>query len=164
MDSFEKMSEDDVERKIKKMQTKSCASDVLPTDLLKKSLKGSINIITKIMNMSLRNGVFASKWKTSLIRPLLKKLGLVLTLSNYRPVSNLPVLSKVLEQCVIKQFSNHCRKFYLMPDYQSAYHENYSCETALVKIVDDMLWSMEEGKVTALMALDFLTALIWSTT
>ena len=87
MDSFEKMSEDDEERIIKKIQTKSCESDVLPTDLLKKSLKGSINIIRRILNlkyiyMSLRNEVFASKWKTSIIRPLLKKLGLDITLSN----------------------------------------------------------------------------------
>ena len=55
MDSFEKMTEDYVERIIKKMQTKSCVSDVLQTDLLKKLLNGSISIITWIMNMSLRN-------------------------------------------------------------------------------------------------------------
>ena len=142
MDHFEKISKDDVERIIKRMQTKSCKSDALPTDLLKKSLEGSINIITRIMNMPLRNGVFASKWKTSVIRPLLEKHGINLTLSNCRPDSNLPFLSKVLEQCLVKQFSNHCRKFDLMPDYQSAYHEKYICETALVKLVDDVLWSM----------------------
>ena len=58
----------------------------------------------------------------------------------------------------LKQLSNHCRKFDLMPDYQSAYHESYSCKTALVKIVDDILWSMEEGSVSALMALDLSAA------
>ena len=45
-----------------------------------------------------------------------------------------------------------------MPDYQSAYRENYSCETALIKIVDDIIWSIENSKVTALMALDLLVA------
>ena len=45
-----------------------------------------------------------------------------------------------------------------MPDSQSAYHENYNCETALVKIVDNMLWSMEEGNVTALMPLHLSAA------
>ena len=45
-----------------------------------------------------------------------------------------------------------------MPDYQSAYGENYSCETTLIKIVDDILWSMENGEVTALMALDLSAA------
>ena len=45
-----------------------------------------------------------------------------------------------------------------MLDYQSAYRQNYSCETALIKIVDDILWSMENGEVTALMAQDLLAA------
>ena len=127
MDSFEKMYEDDVKRILKKMQTKSCKSNILPTDLLKKSLKGSINIITRIINMSLKNRIFTSRWKISIIRPLLKKLRFDLMLYNYRPVSNLPSLSKVLEQCVPKQFNNHCRKFDLMPDYQTAYCKHYSC-------------------------------------
>ena len=105
MDSFEKVSKDAVERK----QTKSCESDALPTALLKKSLKGSINIITMIMNMSLGNAVFTLKWKKSIIRPLLKKLGLHLILSNYKPVSNLPFLLIVLELSVLRQFNNHCR-------------------------------------------------------
>ena len=43
-----------------------------------------------------------------------------------------------------------------MPDYQSAYRENYSCETALIKIVGDILWSMENDEATALMVLDLL--------
>ena len=45
-----------------------------------------------------------------------------------------------------------------MPDYQSTYKENNSCETALIKIVDDILWSMENGEVTGLMALDLSVA------
>ena len=48
----------------------------------------------KIMNMSLRDGIFASNWKTAFARPLLKKLGLQLVLSNSRPVSNLLFLRK----------------------------------------------------------------------
>ena len=53
-------------------------------------------------------------------------------------------------QCALTQFNDHCRKHNLMPDYQSAYRENYSCETALMKILDDILWSMENVEVTAL--------------
>ena len=117
MDSFEKMYGDDVERIIRKMQTKSCKSNALPTDLLRKLLKGNINVITRIMNMSLRNGFFfASNRKTSITRPFLKRLRLDLILSTYRPVSNLPFLLEVLEQFVLKQFNNHCRRFDVMPD------------------------------------------------
>ena len=83
------------------------------------------------------------EWKITIIRPLLKKLGLTLIHSNYRPVSNLPFLSKVVEKVIQDQFRSHCANHRLIPDYQSAYHANYSCETALLKIVNDILWTME---------------------
>ena len=140
------------------MQMKSCVSDSIRTELLKTTLKKTSPIIAKIMNTSLEEGMFASDWKTAIVRPLLKKIGLELIHSNYRSVSNLPFLSKCLEQCALTQFNDHCRKHNLIPDYQSAYKENYSCETTLIKIVDDILWSMENGEVTVLMALDLLVS------
>ena len=77
---------------------------------------------------------------------------------NYRSVSNLSFLSKILEKCALLQFNNHCIVNNLLPDYQSAYREHFSCETALVKLVDDMLWNMEEQKVTAVVAIDLSVA------
>ena len=79
------------------------------------------------------------EWKVAIIRPLLKKLGLTLIHSNYRPVSNLSFLSKVVERGVLDQFRSHCVNHRLIPDYQCAYHANYSCETTLLKIVNDIL-------------------------
>ena len=43
-----------------------------------------------------------------------------------------------------------------IPDYQSAYREHYSCETALAKLVNDLLWSVEEGCVTSFVAINLL--------
>ena len=88
-------------------------------------------------------GVFAKTWKVAAIKPLLKKIGLDLIPQNYCPVSNLSFLSKVLEHCVLNQFDQHCNKFGLMLEYQSAYRKNFICETALVKIINDCLWNME---------------------
>ena len=45
-----------------------------------------------------------------------------------------------------------------MPDYQSAYRANFSCETALLKLTDDLLWAMEHQEVTPLVAIDFSAA------
>ena len=84
-------------------------------------------------------------------------MGLELTESNYRPVSKLPFLSKVVEKCVLR-FNKHCEKYDLMPDYQSAYQANYSCETALIKIMDDILWSLEKQEVVPLVAIDLSAA------
>ena len=75
-------------------------------------------------------------------------------LSNFRPVSNLLFISKVVDKVVLTQFSKHCSTHRLIPDYQSAYRVNYSCETALAKIVNDILWAMEHQNVTSLVAIN----------
>ena len=115
-------------------------------------------MITEIINTSLEFGIFASQWKVALVKPPLKKIGLTLVVPNYCPVSNLPFLSKVLERCVVNQFTAHCDTNKLLPGYQSAYRRNYSCETALIKITNDCLWAMENQMVTAVVAIDLSAA------
>ena len=73
-------------------------------------------------------------------------------------VSNLSFISKVIEWCMLLQSSEHCREYNLQPDYQSAYREDYSCETAILKISDNILWAMEKQSITALIALDLSAA------
>ena len=140
------------------MTSKSCELDPLPTTLLKEILPGVIEPLTKILNVSLIQGIFADTWKVAIIRPLIKKLGSDLLLSNYRPVSNLSFWSRLVENAVLQQFNNHCNLNNLIPDYQSAYRVDYSCETALVKIINDILWSMENKNIVNLMAIDLSAA------
>ena len=128
------------------------------TSLLKSILDKIAGVITSIINILLEQGVFARSWKSAIVRPLLKKAGLALTCTNYRPVSNLPFLSKATEKCMLTQFTTHCDNNDLLPDYQSAYRKNFSCETELVKLNDDILWSMEEQRVTAVVAIDLSAA------
>ena len=73
---------------------------------------------------------------------------------NYRPVSNLTFMSKVIEKCMLHQLKNHCDTYNLIPDYQSAYHENYSCETCLLQLTNDILWACEHQSVMSLTVLD----------
>ena len=89
---------------IKQMKTKSCELDDLPTDILKQILPIVILLITKIINLSLEQGEFSKNWKTAVVR-LLKKLGLTLIMPNYRPVSNLSFISKVMERAMLLQLS-----------------------------------------------------------
>ena len=67
-------------------------------------------------------------------------------------------MSKLVERCMLTQFNKHCEDNQLMPDYQSAYRLNYSCETSLVKLVNDILWDFENQNAVALVALDLSTA------
>ena len=96
--------------------------------------------------------------ETAIVHPILKNVGLDLILSNFRPVSNLSFISKVVEKVVLTQFNKYCSTHRLIPDYQSAYRANYSCKTALAKIVNDILWAMEHQKVTSLVAIDLSMA------
>ena len=102
---FDKM---EVKKIILSMKTKSCKLDALPTKLLKDCLDDILPTKTNLVNISLWDGVFVSQWKTAIIRPLLKKPNLDLILSSYCPVSNLPLLSKLLEKCAMDQVNEHC--------------------------------------------------------
>ena len=55
--------------------------------------------------------------------------------------------------------NEHCDLHKLLPDYQSAYQNGYSCKTAKIRLVNDILWAMENQNVTAVMALDLSGAL-----
>ena len=155
---FAPMTEKEVSTVIASLKSKSCELDAIPTTILKKMLPDVIPLITKIVNISLTEGCFSKDWKTAVVRPLLKRLGLQLILSNYRPVSNLTFVSKIIERCMLLQLSQHCNDYDLQPDYQSAYREHYSCETAVLKVSNDILWAMEKQEVTSLVALDLSAA------
>ena len=114
--------------------------------------------LTEIINKSLTEGMFIERWKTTIVRPLLKKSGMELIKKNHRPVRNLSFMSKVVERCVLEQFNSHCAEFNLLPDFQSAHRQNYSTETSLLKMVNDLLWHMERKHVAAVAILDFSAA------
>ena len=54
--------------------------------------------------------------------------------------------------------NDHCNLHTLLPDYQSAYHNGYSCETAIIRLVNYILWTIENQNNTAVMALDLSAA------
>ena len=74
--------------------------------------------------------------------------------SSYHPVTNLSSLSEVLGNCALSRFSAHCDEEDLLPPYQSAYRRDCGCKMALLKIVNDCLWNMENQKVTTIIAID----------
>ena len=94
---FAPLTTEQVTNLISSMQTKSCELDPIPTHILKQVLPTLIPIITHIVNASLTSACFCREWKTSVVKPLLKKKGLEPQEKNYCPVSNLPFFSKLVE-------------------------------------------------------------------
>ena len=83
-----------------------------------------------------------------------KKPGLDLKMKNNRPVSNLCFLSKLVERCMLRQLISHCSTNSLIPDFQLAYREDYNTETSLIKMCNDILWSMGKQQITLMVILD----------
>jgi len=115
LENVEDHTETEVKRLISKLNTKSCELDLFPTHILKSHLNELLPTITKLVNLSLSNGVFPTHWKQAIVRPLLKKSGLELQLSNYRPVSNLSFLSKVVEKAALFRLNSHVDTYNLLP-------------------------------------------------
>jgi len=91
-------------------------------------------MITNIINQSLRSGHVPKSLKTAVIKPILKKPWLDPEVSaNYRPISNLPFLSKVLEKVVSAQLHNHLATNSLYDKFHSGFRSGHSTKTALVR-------------------------------
>ena len=95
------MTEMEVLKIINSMQSKACELDPILTGQFKMLMDKCLPIVTRIVNISLTDGVFAAEWKTSIVRSLLKKLGLKIIHKNYHPVSNLSFISKAVECCAL---------------------------------------------------------------
>ena len=157
--SFRQVSEDEITEIIAKSPSKSCELDALPTSLLKDSLPDVISSIAKIINVSLSTGIVPISFKNAIVKPLLKKHDLDQNeFNNYRPVSNLSFLSKILEKVVFKQLIEHLVRNNLRQKFQSAYRMFHSTETALLRVFNDLINAMDSGNICVLTLLDLSAA------
>lgn len=93
------------------------------------------------------------------ITPIIKKASLDRNeYKNYRPVSNIMYISKLIEKVVTNQITNHVTSYDLDEMYQSAYKANTSTETALLKVKSDILNAVDRQEVVFLVLLDLSAA------
>ena len=79
-------------------------------------------------------------------------------MKSYRPISNLSVISKLLERLVSKQLMTYLKDRNLLPDLQSAYRSYHSTETAVLKVMSDISQSLDAGNLAVLVLLDLSAA------
>ena len=98
LSSFNPFTEDDMRKLVMKSSSAFCDLDPAPTWLINVCLDVLISPMTNIVNLSLDTGAFPDSMKAARVKPLLKKHGLDCNiLKNYRPVSNLSFMSKLVE-------------------------------------------------------------------
>ena len=159
LSTFKPVTEPELLKIIQNMPNKSCDIDVLPMWLFKECVPELKDLILSIVNMSLTNGIFPSSLKNAMIRPSLKKVGLDPdVLKNYRPISNLSYISKIIEKCVHQQMTSYIEKENLFAKHQSGYRKFHSCETAVTKIHNDILIMMDKRSNVVLLLLDLSAA------
>ena len=157
--NFDIVSQTDIEALIKKSNSKTCNLDVLPTNYFKLFSTQLSKPISIIINSSLQSGTVPSFFKNAVVLPTLKKHGLDTNdFSNYRPISNLPYLSKLLERSVFSQLERHLTENNLLPSSQSAYRKLHSTETSLLRVTNDILTALNNGNSTLLVTLDISAA------
>ena len=116
-------------------------------------------IIASACNTSFQQVTVPACFKQAIVRPLLKKRTLnVNDPSSYRPISNLSFLSKVVEKVVDARLSRHVERYWLLPNFQSAYRPYHSTETAIVRVLNDMIMAVDKGYIGCLMLLDLSAA------
>ena len=158
IEKFNILGLSDIRKLIETIPKKSCLLDPMPTTLVFGCIDVLLPVITKIINLSLQSGVFADRWKCTLVSPLLKKPGLELLPKKYRPVSNLQYISKLTEKAVFQQMYSHMTINSLYPELQSSYRQHQSTETALLKVINDILLNMNSQQVTLMVLLDLSAA------
>ena len=156
---FSVISVDDVIGSTRQLPDKSSADDPLPTYILKLVIDLLAPFIAELFNRSLAAGHFPSPFKMASITPVLKKQGLnPADASSYRPISNLSVLSKLLERLVARQLQLYLSTAGILPTLQSGFRPRHSTETGVLRVLSDILSAVDRGDFAELVLLDLSAA------
>lgn len=138
-------------------RTKATGLDELPPGLLRDCHQHLIDPLHHIINMSLQTGTVPSAWKKAKVIPLFKS-GDKNNTDNYRPISVLPALSKLLEKAVHNQVSQYLEDNNLLNNFQFGYRAKRSTQLATTLLVDDIREAAEKGQLVGALFLDLSKA------
>lgn len=159
LNNFHEVSQEDVKEFAYKPLSKSCCLDPLPASIIKSCFPILLPAITRIVNSSLATGMMPDALKIASLSPTLKKpTADFKQLANFRPISNLKFISKLVEKCAAVQLTKHVMTNHLDETFQSAYKEFHSTETALLRVQNDILCALDQNKSVILLLLDLSAA------
>ena len=137
---------------------KATGNDKLSVKLLRIAAPAIANPLCRLINHCLSTSTFPSKWKTAKVTPIFKRNGSRDEKANYRPISVLPVLSKILEKHIAQHLYNHLKDNELLHRLQSGFRKSFSTETAFLRLVDQLFFDLDHNNVTGLVFVDYKKA------
>lgn len=156
--NFRPCTVDELQEILKDDGIKCGPSDFVPTSILKDQCDVFLPSLCDLVNLSLKEGSIDGL-KLADIIPSIKDLSLdPNNLKNFRPLSNLSFLSKLIERVVLRQLNEHMKKNGLEIPEESAYKKHHSTETIMIKIVNDLLISFDSKSAVVLIMLDLSAA------
>ena len=147
-----------VEKQLRSMKRKKATGiDELPPGMIKDCAKYISQPLAFIVNLSLQTGIFPTFWKNAKITPVYKS-GDIGKSENYRPISVLPIFSKILEKAAHSQLSSFLEENILLTKFQFGYRQNRSTKLASTLLFDDIRRCIDEGKFVGAVYIDLTKA------
>jgi len=157
--TFQPVAVNEVRKLLTSIPCKTSPLDVLPCSLLKDCADVFAPVITRLVNMSLQARTFPARFKSAQMLPRLKKAGLDRSSPvNYRSISNLSTVSKILERLVQTRLRPHVMSSANFSQFQSTYRQGHCTETALIDVLDNVYTAPDVKQVTVLIGLDLSAA------
>ena len=135
---------------------KASGADGLPTRFIRAS-PYMARLVTVLVNKCIESSSVPFQWKQAIVTPV-PKCKQCTSLSHFRPISVLPVLSKVLERVLYNQILSHLIKYDLLCPHQSGFCSGYSTQDVLLHVTDKWLKAIDDGKYTGVVFLDLAKA------
>lgn len=154
---FRMANTDEIAQIINEIKSNAKGSDGITIQMIGLCLPAILVYITHVINCCLEIGYFPAMWKEAIIFPL-PKVTNPKDYSDLRPISMLPIISKILEKVVYKQLNVFIQANRIMSSVQSGFRKGHSTATALASLSDDIIQALDKNMSSALVLLDFSKA------
>ena len=159
LSDFAPITDEDAIQAIRSTQCKTSPMDYIPTTVLKGAADVFGHIIANLTNLSFSEGVFPSSFKVGQVTPVLKKPDASTEdMANFRPITNLNTIGNILKRLAMKQMRSHMGNSSNLGSKQSAYRDLHSTETAMTRVVSDLLTATDSRSPSVLLSLDISAA------
>jgi hypothetical protein len=151
------VSDSEVVAAITSIKTNATGLDEISSSFIKLLCPFIVPFLTSIINDCITQSYFPNLWKVAVVRPI-PKVPQPQHVSDFRPISILPCLSKVLERVILNQIQEFVASKNLLSEFQSGFRAGYGTDTAMLKVVHDLATAMDKGEASIIVSLDLRKA------